>query len=51
MFFIDCGGVFEENDNIIVFIGGSDMEINVNCLFLLKFSVIDLLVFCFENYL
>lgn len=51
MFVIDCGGVFEENDNIIVFIGGSDMEINVNCLFLLKFSVINLLVFCFENYL
>lgn len=47
---IDCGGVFEENDNITASIGGSDTEINVNCLFLLKSSVTDSLTFRLENY-
>lgn len=47
---IDCGGVFEENDNITASIGGSDTEINVNCLFLLKSSVTDSLAFRLENY-
>lgn len=47
---IDCGGVFEENDNITASIGGSDTDINVNCLFLLKSSVTDSLAFRLENY-
>lgn len=47
---IDCGGVFEENDNITASIGGSDTGINVNCLFLLKSSVTNSLAFRLENY-
>lgn len=46
----DCVGVFEENDNITTSIGGSDTEVNVNCLFLLKSSVTNSLAFRLENY-
>lgn len=50
MSFIDCGGEFEENDNITASIGRSDTEVNVNCLFLLKSSVTNSLAFRLENY-